>query len=239
MPTLILTPRYTDDAQLLWNAANQMGWDVVRLTSWKLSKELKSIQEPVLYVEALFAQTLAEEFGIKLVEPSDDFLPKLPEKFVRRKIRLTTLGDARGNGSQFFIKPPNDKSFAAGVYHGCSLPEYFDNNMPVLVSDIVEWKKEFRCFVNKRRVLTASVYMWDQKFQRDNDYKCLDEYIYEAIGFAQTVVNEQEILGPIVLDVGYIVNKGWAVVEANAVWGSGIYGCDPKKVLLVVKDSMQ
>jgi hypothetical protein len=30
MPTLILTPRFTDDAQALWRAAQRLGWNVER-----------------------------------------------------------------------------------------------------------------------------------------------------------------------------------------------------------------
>jgi hypothetical protein len=39
----------------------------------------------------------------------------------------------------------------------------------------------------------------------------------------------------VVLDVGIIRGEGWAVVEANAPWGSGVYGCDPDQVLRVVQ----
>jgi hypothetical protein len=38
-----------------------------------------------------------------------------------------------------------------------------------------------------------------------------------------------------VLDVGIITNRGWAVIEQNAAWGSGIYGCDPVQVLEVIR----
>ena len=36
------------------------------------------------------------------------------------------------------------------------------------------------------------------------------------------------------IDVGRIEGRGWAVIEANPAYGSGIYGCDPQKVLEVV-----
>jgi hypothetical protein len=35
----------------------------------------------------------------------------------------------------------------------------------------------------------------------------------------------------VVIDVGYIDNQGWAVVEFNAAWGAGLNGCSPEKVL--------
>jgi hypothetical protein len=39
----------------------------------------------------------------------------------------------------------------------------------------------------------------------------------------------------VVVDVGQIEGQGWAVVEANAAWGSGLYGCDPIAVLDVLR----
>jgi hypothetical protein len=40
-----------------------------------------------------------------------------------------------------------------------------------------------------------------------------------------------------VIDIGKIVGRGWAVVEANPAWGSGIYGNDPDEVLNVLAKS--
>ena len=42
----------------------------------------------------------------------------------------------------------------------------------------------------------------------------------------------------VVIDVGKISGSGWAVVEANPVFGSGIYKCDPIKVLPVLARSL-
>ena len=39
----------------------------------------------------------------------------------------------------------------------------------------------------------------------------------------------------VVVDVGRIAGRGWAVVEANAAWGAGIYGCEPEQVLAVLR----
>jgi len=57
------------------------------------------------------------------------------------------------------------------------------------------------------------------------------------MAFAQRVLQIKSVQFPpaFVLDVGYIKDQGWAVVEANAAWGSGIYGCDPSMVLKVLK----
>jgi hypothetical protein len=237
VPTLILTPRFTPDAQLLWRAAQTLGWEVYRLPSWHLPADINQIRNPVLYVEALFAQTFASEMCIELHEPPEDFLPNLPMQYKKREVTLTTLAEARKRESPAFVKPPNDKSFKAAVYKAEDLPQYMDEGMSVLVSEVVQWQNEFRCYIMDRRVVTASLYIWDGKLQDENGYKCLDKYLYEAIGFAQTVANEVVLPEPLVLDVGTIKDKGWAVVEANAPWGSGIYGCKPEVVLEVIRRS--
>lgn len=238
IPTLILTPRYTPDAQLLWGAAHALGWGVHRLRSWRVSDDpdVGRYVVPVLYVEALMAQTIGEELGVRLEEPPDDFLPNLPEKYRRRFVGLTTLKAARSDqdARQWFYKPPNDKSFKAGVYSPAELPTYLDDDMPVLMAEPVEWTVEVRCFVLNKRVYTASSYLRNGKL----DMTLEGDVLYTAMGFAQTALNDVDVPDPIVLDVGYIKERGWAVVEVNAVWGSGIYNCDPKQVLEVLRRSM-
>ena len=54
MATLFLTSRHTEDAQALWRATIERGWDVHRLATWRIPEELRSTPHTVLYVEALF-----------------------------------------------------------------------------------------------------------------------------------------------------------------------------------------
>lgn len=92
MPTLILTPRHTDDSQALWRAAVRLGWQVERLGGWRIPEHLRSIAEPVLYVEALFGPSMAEQLGLRLLDPPEDWLVRLPWEYRKRNVRLSTLG---------------------------------------------------------------------------------------------------------------------------------------------------
>ncbi len=237
MPTLILTPRFTEDAQALWRAAVQLGWNVERLTSWRIPDELRSIPEPVVYLEGLFGPTLAADLGLRLLEPPIDWLPRLPEEFKKRKVSLMTFGAARKLAEPAFIKPPNDKSFPARVYVGSQLPDGVDDDMPVLVSEIVSWEKEFRCFILDREPRTFSVYLRGSELQRETHFAASDSELAEAEAIVRTVLADPRVDLPraAVLDVGVISGRGWAVVEQNAAWGSGIYGCDPVEVLEVLR----
>lgn len=239
MPTLFLTPRFTDDAQVLWRAALTLGWNVERLTSWRITEELTRALDPVVYVEALMAPTLAEQLGIKLSEPPVDWLPRLPEEYRNRWVRLSTLGEMRASADPFFVKPPNDKSFPARVYFGRDLPAEFPDDMPVLVAEVVEWATEFRCFILDRRLRTFSIYLRDGELQRQNDFACTEGEEMQLKNFLEPLLSDErvDLSRTAVLDVGVIVDRGWAVVEQNAAWGSGLYGCDPIEVLEVLRQS--
>jgi hypothetical protein len=237
MTTLILTPRFTEDSQALWKAAAQLGWSVERLGSWRVPDHFRSLDDIALYVEALFAQTMADQFGLELLSPPEDWLVRLPFEYKRRDIRLTTLGEARKLETAAFVKPPNDKSFPANVYERSSLPIEYDDNMSVLVSDIVSWEAEFRCFVLDRSLVTYSIYARNGDLQRATQFQSEMAEDRELEDFMAKLLVDSRVDLPdaTVIDVGYIHGAGWACVEQNAAWGAGIYGCDPIKVLEVVR----
>jgi hypothetical protein len=237
MTILILTPRYTDDSQALWKAAAQLGWSVERLTGWHVPDRLRATGDVALYVEALFGQTIADQLGLELLNPPEDWLVRLPLEYKLRNIRLTTLGDARHSEAPAFIKPPNDKSFPASVYVGSSLPGEYDDDMAVLISDVVSWETEFRCFVLDRTLVTYSIYSRNGELQRDSQFhsdmhedQSLEKFMAELLADPRVDLPEATVV-----DVGYISGLGWGCVEQNAAWGAGIYGCDPCKVLEVVR----
>lgn len=115
------------------------------------------------------------------------------------------------------------------------LPE----STPVLIAEPVAWEVEYRCFALERQVLTSSVYLrYGELAQgQDGTWDAPDSEASEALELAGTVLRDPAVRFPAaaVLDVGRIVGRGWAVVESNAAWGSGIYGCDPALVLRVVQ----
>jgi hypothetical protein len=236
MPTLILTPRYSDDTQTLWKAAAVRGWSVERLGRWQVPEHLQQAHEPVLYAEALFGPSLAEQLGITLVSPPDDWLVRLPEPYRRRNIRLMSLAEARRLPEPAFIKPPNDKTFPAQVYAPDALPEGYDETMPVLVSDIVRWTCEFRCFIHDRKLAACSIYSRDGELQKDNGFACTPGELHEVRAFVEVLLGDDRVDLPVatVMDVGLIEGRGWAAVEQNAAWGAGIYGCNPDTVLEVL-----
>jgi hypothetical protein len=237
MPTLILTPRFTEDAQALWGAAGRLGWDVERLPSWRVPEHLRGVNDPVLYVEVVFAPTFAEFFKVQLREPPVDWLPSLPHEWRMRNVELSTMGEARKLTEPAFIKPPNDKSFPAKVYRGADLPAEPPDDTPVLVSEIVEWEKEFRCYILDRKLRTFSIYLRDGELQRSHGFQSDEREDAELTAFVERMLADDRVKldRAAVIEVGVIRGRGWAVLEQNAAWGAGIYGCDPTEVLQVLR----
>lgn len=234
MPTLIVPDRRNTDIQALRDAALRLGWEAETLP-YRLPERFAP-KEPVLYGDALFCELMAAQLGVRLVEPSDDFLVRLPEAWRQRWVQLTTLAQARQwKSGPVFIKPANDKSFPAAVYaSGSELPEG-EETTPVLLSEPVHWEVEWRLFIREGKVSTRSPYFRDGKL----DFAPRPRELEELRAFSQALLEEVAPLLPptVVLDLGKIAGRGWAVVEANPAWASGLYRCDPARVLQALADA--
>lgn len=237
MPTLILSPRYSDDSIKLRRAAIALGWDVMRLASWRCPDDFEP-EEPVLFAEPLFNAAVADQLGLKVVEPPEDFLTRLPEPYVKRRVRLMTAAEARTLPGPVFLKPPNRKTFPARVYvSGSALPDMPDDD-PVLVSEPVEWDAEFRFFIRNRHVCAWSPYWLSGALARNSDEWIVNpNMVARARNLVDRLLADSEAGLPVafVLDAGVIRDVGAAVVEANQASGAGIYGCDPRDVLDVLR----
>lgn len=241
LPILVLPPRYTDNSIAMWRAAFKAGWRTQRLMSWRAPAELRN-ERVVLYGEPLFAAAVADELGIALIEPTLDWIARIPETYRRRRVEFSTLGNARKLTSATFIKPADDKCFVSQVYaSGSELPpeSVLEGSTPVLIAEPVEWVVEYRCFVLDRHVVTLSPYLRNGDIAKADDgtWPAAPEEFAAARDFAEQFLADKSVPVPpaTVLDVGLIRAAGWAVVEANAAWGSGLCACVPTEVLTVLE----
>lgn len=122
------------------------------------------------------------------------------------------------------------------MYTGAELPREYPDEMSVLVSDVVVWEKEFRCFVLERTLKTYSLYSRFGELERESEFASTPEEDKSVQQFISTLLADERVDLPCatVVDIGFIQGKGWACVEQNAAWGAGIYGCDPVAVLDVL-----
>jgi hypothetical protein len=236
--TLWLGPRFTQDSIRLRREALRRGWGVERVTGWTAREaEGGDASRAVVYAETLVAHAIAARMGGALEDVADDWLAGCPEWALGRSVRAMTLGEARGLEGEWFIKPASEKWFQAGVFEGGgALPrvEGLEEGDPVLVSGVVRFASEFRCFVRDGEVRAASVYArWGRPCGGDEEgWPCGEEELSEARAFCWRVVEASGRLPRgVVVDVGQLDGGEWAVVEANPVWGAGVYGCAAGGVL--------
>jgi hypothetical protein len=241
MPTLVLSHRYSPDSNALFGAALAAGWDVERLHSFRCPEGLAA-RDPVFYGETLLADAIMEDLEIVLLEPTADWLPRLPHHHRLRDVRLTTLEEALTIRERVFIKPTDEKCFPAKVYaDGAALKAdpVLPLDLPVLVSEPVVFEVEFRFFILERHVAALSPYIRGGDIARSaaGDWEASPEEIEGASTAICALLEDPEVELPpaVVVDMGRMKGRGWGVVEANAAWASGLCGCDPASVLAVLQ----
>jgi hypothetical protein len=193
-----------------------------------------------VYGGPVFAGEVAADLDLVLLEPTDDWLTRLPYEYTRRDIMLTTLGEARWSRTPVFVKPPRDKTLPAGVYaDGSRLPDRFPADTAVLVSEIVTFVAEYRLFVLDGVVHAASRYAIHGRLDPAPLDACPDRDAVLAFAVRLLGSCADSLPSAVVVDVGLVSDpdrgeEHLAVVEANMGWFSTSYAADPERVLDVV-----
>jgi hypothetical protein len=232
-------------------AAREAGWDVLSAPmGWRMEDTLVNEHHAgVPYGSQTFGEVIAQQMFWQLKSNSFDWLAKLPRQYTKRQIDFMPLKDAKKITERKFIKPADDKCFAAQIYEpGEFLPhESIEDSYPVLVSEIVQWDLEYRVFVGKEQGAMAP-FTWSNylcygeinspKFHRmvPADLPSPDRFVSDLL-WSCDAHNIETV--PSVIDIGVIPGKGWAVIETNQCWASGLYGCDPLAALKVMEQSCE
>lgn len=232
---------------MIWRACLRLGWNTQRLTGWRVPEEVLAAPavEYLIYGEPLFAEAVCDQLGLALLEPSVDWLTRVPPEFLGRRVRLTTLAEARACADRQFVKPAEGKTFEAQVYAGgAELPteEFVDGSTPVLCSEIVDIQLEVRCFVKHRQLMTLSPYWRNGETAETEDgaFPFLEGEETEArSALAKFLAHPEVELPPgVVVDLGRLADGRWLVIEANPCWGAGVYGCDPEAILQTIRGTI-
>ncbi|MFD7758807.1 ATP-grasp domain-containing protein [Streptomyces microflavus] len=236
--TLVLPPRLTASARKLRDAAVRRGLHVVESAGFSVPELSRAPQGRAVHLRAgavhlhagpTFADAVAPALGVAPLEAPADWLARLPYAFTRREIRALPIGEAYLLRRPAFIKSPNDKSISALVYaDGSRLPgpDAVDPQTVVLVSDVMTFAAEYRLHLLDGAVHTGSRYAAGGRLR-------LGPPAPDALAFGRDLLAaaRQTLPSAIVVDVGVDDEGRWAVVEANAAWGSGCYEADPDRAL--------
>ena len=244
MPTLILATWKMPGAKALASAARRLGWSVVGLNR---NPSPKVEGTAILYGGSELCDQMAARMGVKLIEPAFDLLARTPRSLLLRSVDSTQYCDLRPFPTPTFVKPADvrRKAFDAGIYsdvRNARLEAPLDPEMPVLVSEAVEWLEEYRCFLLDGKIVTWSPYLW---FGRPSwkpysgGQASLPPAPVQDVCRRLLATPRLPFPDAFVVDVGLIENRGWAVVEYNPAWCSSLLGADPRRVLPVIARASQ
>ncbi|MCU7618843.1 ATP-grasp domain-containing protein [Chryseobacterium sp. PBS4-4] len=230
-----LSPVFTEDSINLKHASIGSDYNLNRFNlKWNVPKEFRN-DVIAVYGEDIYAEIVSSQCDLTLLKTEDNWLSNISEKFTKRNIQYGQL-EQFINHQNIFIKCSDFKSFKAGVYENVSDIKGFDSldkQSMVFISDVVEWELEVRCFVLNGKVETYSTYWRDNQFDTNG---LSDSEEVELFSFFESFVKDNlDSLPPsIVLDFGIIKDNGWALIEANPAWCSGLYASNAKKALDVI-----
>jgi hypothetical protein len=235
---VVLSPRFSADSIAVWQAALAAGWATARVRHAEAHALVGAVapEDVVIYGETLLADAVAAALDLALFEPDAGWLPGVPMALRLREVRLMTLGAARRSGGGCFIKPVDDKFFPARVYAEVDVDPTVGDDLEVLVAEPVRFGLEVRGFVCDGAVAGLSAYIRDGAIARGGgDWPLTADEEAAARACLERVIAEVPLPPAAVVDVGEIVGRGWAVVEANPAWASGLCGVDPRAVLPVLR----
>lgn len=237
---IVLSPNFSEDSMIINQATIDTEYTAMRFGSWNVPAEHQN-DVVAVYGEDLFTTIAAKQCNLKLLKPADDWLASVPLKYTLRNITYDRFENIQ-NVQNKFIKPVDFKFFPAGVYTSVEEIQGYntiDKNIEVFVSDVVSWAIEVRCFVIDRTVQTWSTYIYNGEIELKDTI--LENEETEMLNFLNVFLTDKTINLPksVVIDVGYIPEKGWALIEANPVWSSGVYACNPKKVIETIVKSCE
>lgn len=242
MKTLVLSDFRLPDADSLQMGASKMNIKVVSLENWR-RLEHRNISCLAFHGDVSTGKNLTAENKLFLLEPELDFLAKLAWDDVKRDLQISMLSDVRNFREPMFIKPidPEDKDvFNAGVYtDGRDIKvRSHKTDLMVMVSEPVDWRVEYRCFCTNHVVVDGTPYYRSGRIFRygegrwpvqQQEWSVVKRFVEDFLS------RHSETLPPgVVVDVGFIENRGWAIIELNPAWCATLYGCDPEKVLIVL-----
>jgi len=235
---IALSPIYTEDSNNLKRASISSPYELNRFNAkWTVPEEFRK-DVIAVYGEDIYAEIVAEQCNLTLTKPDDNWLSKISEEFTKRKISYGQLKDFVDE-ENIFIKCSDFKSFKAGVFDKVTHIKGFDSldlESTVFTSKVVEWQLEVRCFVLDKEIKTYFSYWRNNAFDTnplsETEQKDLFAFFNKFMKqYAETLPKA------VVLDFGIIKGKGWALIEANPAWCSGLYACDAEKALEVIVES--
>lgn len=218
---------------------NDLGIQVIAfdgddLESFK-DKYFFNIETDIIIGSVEATKLFFKECGVK--EPKYLGYPDSIKEFLHRDIKSLNFKDIKNKSFPYFVKPLDSiKDFTGTTIENNKqfkiFTQYYpiEDNTQLLVSDIIDIKSEWRCFVHKGELKGMHWYQ--------GDFSMFPDHI-EIIKMIKAYKN-----CPVsyTLDVGIIYKTGGEVtclVEVNDFWAIGSYGFNSKTYVRMLIDRFQ
>lgn len=213
--TLVIPDKPDPERDALADVWERLGGSVLRLARFWDPPALDRRVVRV-YGSDSFCQVLQQKLRLELCSPSDELIFTVPPHHLRRAVGRRKLGEAVDVSYPAFCKSVAPKLFTARVYADAAELAAecrgLDDQTVMLVSEPVTFAAEARCFVLDGAVLDCAI------FEGDEDRTA-------AARSAADLLHDVHVPRSVVVDMGLIPGRGWALVEFNAAWGAGLNGC--------------
>ena len=219
--TLLIPDKPDEERDAVANAWRESGGEVIRLARFWETPALEN-ESVCVYGGSNFSLVVAQKLGLELISPADDWLLKLDSRWLKRKVFSRTLAEIEGVSFPIFAKPLVPKTFRAAVYG--SSQELADEcrgleqETKLLFGEVIRFEAEARAFVVNQQLLDCQIY------EGNGDLSSAEVFI-------RSFLQDESLPPTCVIDVGFIADRGWAIVESNASWGAGLNGCNASRVL--------
>jgi hypothetical protein len=239
---MFLHNRHTPDDQDIWKEAIRRGWNTARVNQIDVKDKMEGFDFVRYYGNTLHGAQIENQLPFKFVPIDYSILAKISDYYTSRHIHYMRFADLKQPVQEdLFIKPARDKFFEAKVYlRGSMIEGTPQGDDMVYVSDVVRFMDEVRCFVLDGEIQTASLYRIDGISYREVDMPPeeinFDDQLKDTIipKWTKEICSKFKLPRGVVIDFGRFHDGGWAVIEFNEAWASGLYYCRPDKCFDVI-----
>ena len=209
-----------------WLGFNKLGAEIFFFED--LQEVPKSKRNIVIsYVEE--TSNYFRNIGVMIPIPIN--IPYILEKYTKREINYTTMGEFKKNvKTPIFVKPKNRfKGFPSGVIKNESSKKFVFNDVQdseeILTSSLIEMVTEYRCFVYKQELV--GIQWYGGNFE-----------IFPDIQIVKDIINDFKELAPIsyTVDVAVTDKNETVLVEIQDFWSLCNYGLEAKIYAKMLRD---